>query len=581
MNTSSSDRKNETSTSQEENDGQEEMLGSEAITFQKLTKSEIEQKKNHLFDVCYEKDWDAFEKFLSDETISKADKKLVLLKSSSFCCRMAIVYGASIPLIQKIIDCLGELFFGESGCTMIGYAVLHSGDVLVCRYASDYTTVSYEVIEFLVSLGGADLVKMQCPFNYCKSYLLHKYLGRDGECPRIISLLLKVGGLDLLELQDDDGVGVLEFTNSTQRGIIIDYLQGLDPNPRVRKHIESLANAGVTAKEFFDWIDNCQFDRVREYLVDEEVSKEAKMKCITVKSVWFDLPFHKFCERHGPVDIAKLFVDIMGTQFLKLKDREGNTCLHHTCSDQSEECIDYDIEELDNEDFERHHDLIEFILSKTGWKFLLETNEDDYSALHEFMGCLRTDLKCVKSVVNLGGQELLEHQGWSGTILHYASSRETIDEEVIKYLVSIGGPLLTEAKDIDGKKAECRWPDELKEYIAFTTKTSSALSDDLQCPICFDTLFDVHILSQCCHRFCKSCITQSYEKRGNTCPVCRAEYSIGDVKKDPLLGKFACVVKEEKDAKEVLQARLSESQKEIGMLREQLQNALKRKHDEL
>ena len=49
------------------------MLGSNAI--QKLTEIEIQQKKEQLSEASIEKDWDTFQKFLSDETISKADKK--------------------------------------------------------------------------------------------------------------------------------------------------------------------------------------------------------------------------------------------------------------------------------------------------------------------------------------------------------------------------------------------------------------------------------------------------------------------------------------------------------------------------
>ena len=65
------------------------------------------------------------------------------------------------------------------------------------------------------------------------------------------------------------------------------------------------------------------------------------------------------------------------------------------------------------------------------------------------------------------------------------------DREVIKYLVSVGGPQLTELRNNTGAKAEDEWSDELKEYIAFTTNTLPALSDDLQCPICFLSL--IHI----------------------------------------------------------------------------------------
>jgi hypothetical protein len=269
----------------------------------------------------------------------------------------------------------------------------------------------------------------------------------------------------------------------------------------------------------------------------------------------------------------------MGNDFLFLKDDWGNNCLHSACG-----YISYDDEDDDDVptyvDVEGHRDFVAFLLSRGGWKLLLEANDEGDTALYNVMMCKLTNLECVKVVVKTGGDDLLAHQGELGsTILHYASWRNQPDREVIKYLVTVGGPRLTEIKNSSGRRAEDYWSDELKEYIAFATKRLPALSDDLQCPICFDTLFNVHVISKCCHRFCKSCITQSYEKRGNTCPVCRTEFSIGDVKKDPFLGKLAMTVKEERDAKEVLQAKFSESQKENDLLREQLRTSLKRKHD--
>ncbi|GFH46337.1 hypothetical protein CTEN210_02811 [Chaetoceros tenuissimus] len=569
MNTSSSSDRNETPTSQERNDGQE-VLGSDSNAIQKLNESEIEEIKDRLYKVCKEKDWDTFQKFLSDETILKADKKLVLQKSYSLCCRMPVNKGAPIALIQNIIDCLENFFFEESGCTMFKEALLHSSDYLVQRYpALKYTTVSYDVVELLLSRGGPNLV-----YKPGERPLFYKYLGWNGECPRIINLLLKVCGLDILELQDNDGVGILEVTNKTQRDIIIDHLQKYPRSHRVRKHIKSLTNAGVSPKEFFDWIDNRQFERVREYLVDEGVSKDEKMKCFTTYSVRYELPFHKLCERHGPLDIAKQFVDVMGTRVLELKDGEGSTCLHSACHDIFAELMDIDVRDLKREDFERHHDLIAFILSKTGWKLLLETNYNDISALSEFMRCLRTDLKCVKLVMSLGGKELLDHQGEEGTILHYASDRDILDVEVIEYLVSIGGPKLMEAKDHRGRKAESMWPTELKEYIDRNTKTlpvQPALSDNMQCPICFDIMSNVHVITKCCHRFCKGCITQSFEQRGNKCPVCRTDFSFQtDIRKDPLLGKFAMLAKEKDDRIDSLQSELSEAMQREQVLKAQI-----------
>ncbi|GFH46343.1 hypothetical protein CTEN210_02817 [Chaetoceros tenuissimus] len=543
---------NQTLTSQEnKNDGQE-ILGSETITIQKLAESEITEKKDHLYKVCKEKDWDTFQKFLSDATISKADKMLIL-SCYSLRCIDPIVMGAPVALIQNIIDCLEDLFFGKTGLSMFRNALEWSSEYHVRRFpALKYTTVSYEVIELLLLKGGADLVYLQCR----ERPVFQEYLGWNGECPRIIKLLLK-------------------------KDIIIDYLRELDPSPRVQKYIESFTNTGVSPKEFFDWVDNRQFEIVREYLLDEGVSKEAKVKCFTTYSVRYDLPFHKFCERHGPVDIAKLFVDVMGTKVLELKDGAEDTCLHSACHDIFAELMDIDVRDLNDEDFERHHDLIEYILSKTGWKILLETNNIDTSALSDFMRCLRTDLKCVKLVLNLGGEELLDHQGKEGTILHYASDRDILDVDVIKYLVSVGGQELMEAKNHRGKTAESMWPTHLKKYIDRSTKILPALSDDLQCPICFDMMSNVHVITKCCHRFCKSCISQSYEQRGNKCPVCRTDFSFHtDIRKDPLLGKFATVAKQKDDKNVALQVELLVVKEQNRALAAELQT-LKRKHNEV
>ncbi|GFH46344.1 predicted protein [Chaetoceros tenuissimus] len=252
------DEEETSSTSSQENDGHVmPMLGSPSATLQVLNESDIQSKSDHLYEVCKDKTWDTFEQFLSDETISKADKKIIFQKCYSLGCRMPIVKGAPITLVQNIIDCLEEVFFGESGYSMLEAALLNSSDELAKRFpAYKYTTVSYDVVELLVSIGGADLVKMRCLYERGRRSLFQTYLGWNGQCPRIINLLLQVCRLDLLELQDKDGVGILEFTNRTQRDIIIDYLQGLDQSPRVQKYIESLTNAGVTPKVFFSMVDN-------------------------------------------------------------------------------------------------------------------------------------------------------------------------------------------------------------------------------------------------------------------------------------------------------------------------------------
>lgn len=47
------------------------------------------------------------------------------------------------------------------------------------------------------------------------------------------------------------------------------------------------------------------------------------------------------------------------------------------------------------------------------------------------------------------------------------------------------------------------------------------IDDQIECPICLDTLTDTHIVPSCQHRFCGDCIKQSLSKCNNQCPSCR------------------------------------------------------------
>ncbi|GFH56890.1 zinc-binding protein A33-like [Chaetoceros tenuissimus] len=546
-------------------------------------------QEKFLHEALIDKNWNHVEQFLADETLSKAEKKVIIGKE--IC--SAILYGLPLHLMKGLIETItfesvDELVHAElAGYTLLQVALMKSADP---RWFTSYSPLSFEVIELLISIGGKDLVNLPATDKHRNRTSLHMYLGMGGYCSKTINLLLKVGGLDLLDMKDIEGHSFVEFSNKMQRKIIIDHLGKLDPSPRVQNYIESLTNVGVTPQEFFNWIRRSHFGNIRKYLHDIKESREAKIKCITFFSVENALPFQLFCKRHGPIDIAEKIVDIAGDGILRLKDGEGNNCLHCACDPIQESGELIDVNELDEADFKEHRILVEFLLTRGGWKLLLETNNEKQPALHNFMWCNRTNLECIKFAVETGGEELLqyrdddyEERSGGNTLLHYFSYRDDPDREVILYLVSKAGPEILEIENNDESTPDFLWSKELREYITTKVLTGNlpALSDDLQCPICFDTLFDVHIISKCCHRFCKRCITQSYEKRGNSCPICRIEFSIGDVKKDPLLGKLAIAIKEEHDAKEMLQAQLSDSKKEIDLLKDQLQNALKRKQDEL
>ncbi|XP_078271862.1 zinc-binding protein A33-like [Rhinoraja longicauda] len=52
-----------------------------------------------------------------------------------------------------------------------------------------------------------------------------------------------------------------------------------------------------------------------------------------------------------------------------------------------------------------------------------------------------------------------------------------------------------------------------------------SLTEDATCPICLDFFTDPVIL-ECGHNFCRSCITQSWDREGrNSCPECREEFA--------------------------------------------------------
>uniref|UniRef100_UPI00398F36AB zinc-binding protein A33-like n=1 Tax=Pristiophorus japonicus TaxID=55135 RepID=UPI00398F36AB len=57
-----------------------------------------------------------------------------------------------------------------------------------------------------------------------------------------------------------------------------------------------------------------------------------------------------------------------------------------------------------------------------------------------------------------------------------------------------------------------------------STQQSESLSEDLNCPICLDFFTDP-VMLECGHNFCRSCITQCWDKtETKSCPECREEF---------------------------------------------------------
>ncbi|GFH44509.1 hypothetical protein CTEN210_00983 [Chaetoceros tenuissimus] len=75
----------------------------------------------------------------------------------------------------------------------------------------------------------------------------------------------------------------------------------------------------------------------------------------------------------------------------------------------------------------------------------------------------------------------------------------------------------------EGKLLQIEEVNEITEYEeVINAKKRSAPDDidDTHCPICFEIFDDPHIIPECCHRFCKSCIEESLGHK-KECPLCR------------------------------------------------------------
>ncbi|XP_067865493.1 zinc-binding protein A33-like [Heterodontus francisci] len=68
---------------------------------------------------------------------------------------------------------------------------------------------------------------------------------------------------------------------------------------------------------------------------------------------------------------------------------------------------------------------------------------------------------------------------------------------------------------------------------------AESLAEDLICPICLDFFTDPVTL-ECGHNFCRSCITQCWEKKEiNTCPECREEFPERNLRVNRALANLA------------------------------------------
>ncbi|GFH57149.1 hypothetical protein CTEN210_13625 [Chaetoceros tenuissimus] len=515
----------------------------------------IKETSKVMMRASYNGDWDTFEKFLLDESISKRKKKLVLDEYEEFA-HLALSWEAPLAVIKYLVELEGAEMISKGRCSWLHTAIM-------C------IDTTFEVVKLLVDIGGKDLVMMQSNDpKHRKRTALHIHLGlsrrRTVELnEQITELLLRIGGVELLDIEDEDGYRIVDYCSEHERNIIIKCLRSsYDKNVcSVQQQERAFQSVKVSPKQVEEWICNENYTELEIFLDNKEVSEEVKQRCFNYRESGFNrVAFFYFCMLRGPLHIAKRIIDLMGTDFHMAADNNGETFLHEVCTSRGKES-----------NVIRQHELIHFLIEQGGTALLCATDCYGRTALHCLMiSCNRVNFDSITLMTDVGGKDFLfETEDMSGrTVLHFASRKKELNKDVLLYLISKGGSALCDVKDYNGKKAEDYWSPELKQYINLCTKTSDlpALSDDLQCPICLEIMNDVHIIPQCCHRFCKKCITDAFHRNGKKCPVCRAEYLIGEVRRDPLLCKFA-ILAQEKDAE------LTKAKKEL--------ETLKRKYNEI
>lgn len=367
-------------------------------------------------------------------------------------------------------------------------------------------------MSLLVNTGGKELVCL--PSNYrhhLKRTAFQMFLARLRRCsPEIIDLFCKVGGEELLEIADEHGFLPLDYTNESQRSMMIESLTAMGQSKGIQSHIEALKSLVLSPREFYHYIDRCDFEKVRSYLENTDVSRDTKMRCLKFRDPLGNLfPFHRLCDVHGPPDVAHKIIELMDDDFLLTEVSSiGFTCLHFACNFETL---------ADHIHLENQYELVKMIIHHGGIKLLHKrSNCAPGTALHFLVQCNKINMKAINVMIEAGCEELICMQQCRGdTVLHPASKQEEPDKELILYILSKGGSRLQDIRDDYGRKAEEYWTPEIEEYITLSTTIPPSLSEELQCPICFETMSNVHIITQCCHRFCQKCIMDSFSCNGN------------------------------------------------------------------
>ncbi|XP_066196200.1 E3 ubiquitin-protein ligase TRIM35 [Sylvia atricapilla] len=79
----------------------------------------------------------------------------------------------------------------------------------------------------------------------------------------------------------------------------------------------------------------------------------------------------------------------------------------------------------------------------------------------------------------------------------------------------------------------------------FSSSSSPGLKEELLCPICYEP-FREAVTLPCGHNFCKSCLNKSWENRRRSCPVCKENSSLHDLRVNYTLNNLVeLILKEE------------------------------------
>ena len=96
-------------------------------------------------------------------------------------------------------------------------------------------------------------------------------------------MLVRVGGVESFDIVEEDGYHVIDYCNESNKSNMINYLKDMDYNEKVKRHIELIKSVEFTPTQIYDFIGQCEFDKLRGFLDNKVISRETKMKCVRIQ----------------------------------------------------------------------------------------------------------------------------------------------------------------------------------------------------------------------------------------------------------------------------------------------------------